>query len=81
MLLSGSQDTICAVATAAGPGAISVIRVSGSKAVGITNAIFSGKDLEKQASHTIHFGLIKDGNTIIDEVLVSIFIGPNSYTG
>lgn len=81
MILSASQDTICAVATAAGPGAISVIRVSGPDALRITNDVFSGKDLEAQDSHTIHFGVIKDGSALIDEVLVSIFKGPNSYTG
>ena len=81
MLPTNANETICAVATAAGPGAISVIRVSGAKALEITNAVFSGKDLMQQASHTIHFGLIKDGDNIIDEVLVSLFVGPNSYTG
>lgn len=76
-----SQDTIVALATSSGSnGAIAVIRVSGSEAIHITNSIFKGKDLTQQASHTIHFGTIREGEDIIDEVLVSLFIGPNSYT-
>jgi len=76
-----SQDTIVALATSSGSnGAIAVIRVSGSEAIRITNAIFKGKDLTQQPSHTIHFGTIREGEDIIDEVLVSLFIGPNSYT-
>ncbi|GHE44837.1 tRNA uridine-5-carboxymethylaminomethyl(34) synthesis GTPase MnmE [Sphingobacterium griseoflavum] len=76
-----SQDTIVALATSPGAnGAIAVIRLSGSQAIHITNSIFRGKDLREQASHTIHFGTIRDQNEIIDEVLVSLFIGPNSYT-
>ncbi len=74
------QDTICALATAQGVGAIAVIRISGPATVGIVNAIFKGKDLSKQASHTIHFGTIRDQNLIIDEVLVSLFKAPSSYT-
>ncbi|KGE16209.1 tRNA uridine-5-carboxymethylaminomethyl(34) synthesis GTPase MnmE [Sphingobacterium deserti] len=76
-----SQDTIVALATSSGAnGAIAVIRLSGAEAIAITNAVFKGKDLLKEASHTIHFGTIRDGEEIIDEVLVSLFIGPNSYT-
>ena len=73
-------DTIIALATPAGSGAIAVIRLSGPQAVVLTNAIFRGKDLSKQASHTIHFGTIRDGDIVIDEVLVSLFIAPGSYT-
>jgi len=73
-------DTIIALATPAGSGAIGVIRLSGPKAVAITNDIFKGKNLSKQASHTIHFGTIRDGEAVIDEVLVSLFIAPASYT-
>lgn len=77
-----SQDTIIALATPAGKGAIHVIRLSGEKAIAITNQYFKGKDLEKQAGHTAHFGTIRDDNNhIIDEVLVTIFKGPHSYTG
>ncbi|WP_140938361.1 tRNA uridine-5-carboxymethylaminomethyl(34) synthesis GTPase MnmE [Sphingobacterium lumbrici] len=76
-----SQDTIVALATSSGSnGAIAVIRVSGSQAISITNSIFKGKNLTQQASHTIHFGTIREGDDIIDEVLVSLFVGPNSYT-
>ena len=73
-------DTIVALATPAGTGAIGVIRLSGADAIQIANSIFTGKDLSKQASHTLHFGKISDGQVVIDEVLASIFIAPNSYT-
>ncbi|MBE8720342.1 tRNA uridine-5-carboxymethylaminomethyl(34) synthesis GTPase MnmE [Sphingobacterium pedocola] len=76
-----SQDTIVALATSSGSnGAIAVIRVSGSEAIHLTNSIFKGKDLTQQSSHTIHFGTIREEEDIIDEVLVSLFIAPNSYT-
>jgi len=73
-------DTIVALATPAGTGAIGVIRLSGADAIQIANSIFTGKDLSKQASHTLHFGKISEGQVVIDEVLASIFIAPNSYT-
>ncbi len=73
-------DTIVAVATPPGVGAIGVIRVSGSKTFDIVNGIFKGKDITKAASHTIHLGTIRDQGAIIDEVLLSLFRGPNSYT-
>ncbi|PTS98406.1 tRNA uridine-5-carboxymethylaminomethyl(34) synthesis GTPase MnmE [Pedobacter sp. HMWF019] len=75
-----TNDTIVALSTPPGIGAIGVIRLSGNEAISITNSVFSGKDLLKQKSHTIHFGLIKDGEQVIDEVLVSLFIAPKSYT-
>ena len=75
-----TDETIVALSTPPGIGAIGVIRLSGKAAISITNSVFSGKDLEKQESHTIHFGMMKDGNVIIDEVLVSLFIAPKSYT-
>jgi tRNA modification GTPase len=75
-----NNDTIVAVATASGTGAIAVIRLSGPEAISITNAVFKGKDLTSQASHTIHFGTIRDEGKIIDEVLVSLFVAPHSYT-
>jgi len=75
-----TNDTIVALSTPPGIGAIGVIRLSGKEAISITNSVFSGKDLLKQKSHTIHFGLIKDGEQVIDEVLVSLFIAPKSYT-
>ena len=75
------RDTIVALATPPGVGAIGVIRLSGKEAIQIVNNVFSGKDLTKQASHTIHFGTIKDSNQqVIDEVLVSLFVAPKSYT-
>ena len=75
-----NSDTIIALATPSGIGAIGVIRLSGPEAISVTNKVFKGKDLEKQASHTIHFGTIRDSETILDEVLVSLFIAPHSYT-
>ncbi|MCS4432833.1 tRNA uridine-5-carboxymethylaminomethyl(34) synthesis GTPase MnmE [Aquiflexum gelatinilyticum] len=78
--LHEKEDTIVALATPQGVGAIAVIRLSGKDAIKITNRIFKGKDLEKQASHTIHFGTIRDEEKIIDEVLVSIFVAPKSFT-
>jgi len=75
-----SNDTIVALSTPPGAGAIGVIRLSGKDAITITNSVFSGKDLLKQDSHTLHFGLIKDGDTVIDEVVVSLFVAPKSYT-
>jgi len=78
--LAERDDTIIALATPQGVGAIAVIRLSGKNAISLTNQVFHGKNLEKQASHTIHFGTIRDGDRVIDEVLVSIFIAPKSFT-
>ncbi|MFN3405626.1 MAG: tRNA uridine-5-carboxymethylaminomethyl(34) synthesis GTPase MnmE [Cytophagaceae bacterium] len=75
-----NEDTIAALATAPGVSAIAVIRVSGKNTFPIVSEIFKGKDLREQASHTAHFGLIKDGEKILDEVLVTIFRGPHSFT-
>lgn len=75
-----NQDTIVALATPNGTGAIGVIRLSGPDAIQIANSVFKGKDLTKQATHTIHFGTITDGDLVLDEVLASIFVGPRSYT-
>lgn len=75
-----NQDTIIALSTPPGSGAIGVIRLSGPEAITITNSVFWGKDLTKQQSHTLHFGLIKDENIIIDEVVASLYVGPKSYT-
>ena len=75
-------DTIVALATPPGIGAIGVIRLSGPLAIQIVDTVFHGKKLSKQASHTIHFGTIRDEqNLILDEVLVSLFVEPRSYTG
>jgi tRNA modification GTPase len=75
-----NQDTIIALSTPPGSGAIGVIRLSGPDAISITNAVFAGKDLAKQASHTLHFGLIKDNDVIIDEVVAGLYVAPRSYT-
>jgi tRNA modification GTPase len=74
------EDTIVALATPSGVGAIGVIRLSGPDAITIANRVFKGKDLGKEASHTIHFGQIVEGDLVLDEVLVSLFIAPRSYT-
>ncbi len=75
-------DTIVALATPPGVGAIGVIRLSGKDAIFIVNQVFYGKDLTAQVSHTVHFGTIKDEEGhLIDEVLVTVFKTPKSYTG
>jgi tRNA modification GTPase len=82
LLAQDSSDNIIALATPPGRGAIAVLRISGKDAVKICNRVFRGKNLEKQASHTVHFGTIYDDKEeAIDEVLVSIFLAPKSYTG
>lgn len=78
------NDSIVALATASGAGAIAVIRISGNEAITIGNSVFKSiknKDLLKQKTHTLHLGHIVDDAKTLDEVLVSIFKGPNSYTG
>lgn len=81
--LSGWQDTIVALATPPGVGAIAVIRLSGAEAITMANQLFKGKNLTKQKSHTAHFGEIvaPGAQEVIDEVLVTIFKNPKSYTG
>ena len=74
------NDTICAVSTALGVGAISIIRVSGIDAIKIVNKLFCGKNLEKCPTHTIHYGFIMDGKEKIDEVLVSVMRAPKTFT-
>ncbi|MBL3658390.1 tRNA uridine-5-carboxymethylaminomethyl(34) synthesis GTPase MnmE [Fulvivirga sediminis] len=78
--IGSTEDTIVALSTAPGVGAIAVIRLSGDDAIKICNSVFKGKDLEKQATHTLHFGTIRDGEKVIDEVVVSLFVGPKSFT-
>ena len=73
-------DTIAAISTTIGVGAISIIRVSGKDSIKIVNKIFEGKDLEKVDSHTIHYGNIKEKNEIIDEVLVTVMKSPKTFT-
>ena len=79
--MSYSDDTICALATPPGMGAIAVVRLSGGNSIGICNSVFPSKNLSTQKSHTIHFGTLRDEEHIIDEVLVSLFKDPHSYTG
>lgn len=79
--LSGWEDTIVALATPPGVGAIGVIRLSGNAAFTIINSLFPSKDLSSKSSHTIHVGLLKEADRLIDEVVVSLFKGPKSYTG
>lgn len=75
------EDTIVAISTANGVGAISIIRLSGPTALDVASSIFKGKDLKKVASHTINHGYIVDKNgSIIDEVLVSVMLAPKTYT-
>ena len=74
------NDTICAIATSQGVGAIAIIRVSGEDSIKIVNKILKGKDLEKVESHTINYGHIIDNDKIIDEVLVSVMRAPKTYT-
>lgn len=79
--LNDSSDTICALSTANGMGAIAVIRVSGKNALPIGSAVFS-KNIEKTPSHTAVFGSIKsENNELIDEVLITVFQGTKSFTG
>ena len=79
--ISGWDDTIVALATPAGIGAIGVIRLSGTNAIEIVNQLFPSKDLHVQKTHTIHVGFIKEENVDIDEVVVSLYKNPASYTG
>jgi tRNA modification GTPase len=78
------HDSIVALATPSGAGAIAIIRISGENAIAIGSTVFrskKGKNLAKQKSHTLHLGHIVDENKTLDEVLVSVFKAPNSYTG
>jgi tRNA modification GTPase len=78
------KDTIVALATPAGAGAIAVIRISGEAAIDVASGIFvsvSGKMLSKQKTHTVHLGQVMDGKRVIDEVLATVFKNPFSYTG
>jgi len=79
-MTNDQTETIVALATPNGTGAIGIIRLSGPEAITIANSVFKGKDLTRQASHTIHLGNIIDDGLVLDEVLVSLFIAPRSYT-
>jgi len=78
------NETIVALATPSGSGAIAIIRLSGKEAIAVAASVFqsvSGKDITKQKTHTLHLGHIVDDKKVIDQVLLSIFKNPNSYTG
>ena len=79
--LSGWEDTIVALATPPGIGAIGVIRLSGKRSFDIINELFPSKKLSDQPSHTLHVGYLKNNDEILDEVVVSLFRSPKSYTG
>ncbi|HEY1115900.1 MAG TPA: tRNA uridine-5-carboxymethylaminomethyl(34) synthesis GTPase MnmE [Chitinophagaceae bacterium] len=79
--LTGWDDTIVALATPPGVGALGIIRLSGKNAIAIVNRLFPSKDLEAQPSHTLHVGYLKRGAEALDEVVVSLYKGPRSYTG
>ena len=74
------NDTICAISTSAGIGAISIVRVSGPESIEIVNSIFKGKDLTKVDSHTINYGHIVENDKVVDEVLVSVMKAPKTFT-
>lgn len=74
------NENICAISTALGVGAISIVRCSGPDVINIVNKIFKGTNIENVSSHTIHYGHIVDGNDVIDEVLVSVMRAPKTFT-
>ncbi len=80
-----TTDTICAISTASGTGAIAVIRIAGPEAFSVCEKIFkptkAGKKISDQRPNSVHFGVINDGEKDIDEVLLSVFKAPNSFTG
>src|SRR4029078_9458103 len=75
------NDTIVALSTPPGIGAIGVIRLSGKKTFDIINQLFPAKDLKLQPSHTLHVGYLVYNNKVLDEVVVSLYKAPRSYTG
>lgn len=79
--LTGWDDTIVALATPPGVGALGIIRLSGKEAIHIVDRLFPSKNLEAQPSHTLHVGYLKQGEVPIDEVVVSLYKAPRSYTG
>lgn len=78
---SEKEDTILALASAPGVGAIAVLRLSGRKAIDLVNTVFPKKDLTKAKGYTLHFGPLQDGEKVLDEVILSLFRGPKSFTG
>ena len=79
--LTGWDDTIVALATPPGIGALGIIRLSGNKSFEIINQLFPSKDLAQEKSHTLHVGYLKNENKILDEAVISLFKAPRSYTG
>ena len=79
--LSAWNDTIVALATAPGLGAIAVIRLSGKEAIQIVNSVFPSKDLSLEKTHTVHVGKLINDRNVIDEVVVTLYKAPKSYTG
>ena len=79
--LSGWDDTIVALATAPGIGAIAVIRISGTKAFEIIASLFPSKKIAEQHTHTLHVGMLKENDRALDEVVLALFKGPKSFTG
>ena len=79
--LTGWDDTIVALATSPGIGAIAVIRLSGKNAFSIGNSLFPSKNIAIQPTHTLHVGMLKDGEKALDEVVLALFRGPKSFTG
>jgi len=79
--LSGWDDTIVALATPQGIGAIGVIRISGKNTFAVVNELFPSKDINQQASHSLHVGYLKQGKEILDEVVLALYKSPKSYTG
>ena len=80
MVIFMNRDTIAAISTALGQGAISIVRLSGEDAIKVTNKVFKGKNLSKVASHTVHYGHIVHNEIVLDEVLVSVFKSPKTFT-
>ncbi len=79
--LASWDETIVALATPHGMGAIGVIRISGSQAIDIVDRHFRSKNLHKQPTHTVHVGLFRDNEKVLDEVVIALFKAPRSYTG
>lgn len=84
MILTDFTDTICVISSPQGNGAVALVRVTGAKAIELCQSVFYSskpKQLKDLASHTLHYGKIKDGEQLIDEVVLGIYRSPNSYTG
>ncbi|MGT2926354.1 tRNA uridine-5-carboxymethylaminomethyl(34) synthesis GTPase MnmE [Streptococcus cuniculipharyngis] len=79
-MITKEFDTIAAIATPLGEGAIGIVRLSGTEAISIARSIFKGKDLEKVASHTINYGHLVEQNQVLDEVMVSVMRSPRTFT-